>query len=361
MPKEKWLINESELDDFQYSIRQLNTERSYTVSGCAGSGKTILALWRARELKDMGREDYYVIVYTKALRDFIRAGIREIGLNPDRVVYEWDWEHRKNSPSSDYIIVDEAQDFSESEILNFNKKAKKSIMFFGDTAQQLYSDKTIYSGDIPHQEPTISMAKISDLLRLPPRELTFNYRLPKKIARFAEYLMTFPDEITLRCKKEGNFLPVIKKCLDRKKELDYIIDIINKHGFEDIGILVPTQKDVKYVYDYLNRLDMNPEAKYSLFSDFVMSLDFDTTNPKIMTYHSSKGLQFGTVFLPFCESHKSFFQNPLYVAVTRTSDRLYITYSGILSSFFDNIPKELYKKIDLNYKLAKDNKKILPF
>ena len=31
------------------------------------------------------------------------------------------------------------------------------------------------------------------------------------------------------------------------------------------------------------------------------TLDFDSTNPKIMTYHSAKGLQFEAVFLPFIE------------------------------------------------------------
>ena len=60
-----------------------------------------------------------------------------------------------------------------------------------------------------------------------------------------------------------------------------------------------------------------------------------------MTYHSSKGLQFEAVFLPNCESNDN--KNPLYVAMTRTYQSLYILHSGNLSNFFDCVPTNLYK------------------
>ena len=61
-----------------------------------------------------------------------------------------------------------------------------------------------------------------------------------------------------------------------------------------------------------------------------------------MTYHSSKGLQFEAVFLPNCESDDGS-KIPLYVAMTRTYQSLYILHSGNLSSFFDDVPTNLYK------------------
>ena len=85
------------------------------------------------------------------------------------------------------------------------------------------------------------------------------------------------------------------------------------------------------------------------------TLDFSTSNPKVMTYHSAKGLQFRDVFIPFCENsivnksmldrktREPFYPGPLYVAVTRAVDRLTITYSETLTDFFDNIPQNLYR------------------
>ena len=73
-----------------------------------------------------------------------------------------------------------------------------------------------------------------------------------------------------------------------------------------------------------------------------MDLDFSSDNPKTMTYHSSKGLQFEHVFIPECTVEDDANRNPLYVAVTRTYRALYIMHSGNLSSLFDDVPTSLY-------------------
>lgn len=83
---------------------------------------------------------------------------------------------------------------------------------------------------------------------------------------------------------------------------------------------------------------MNVEAKYGRFMD----LDFNSDNPKLMTYHSSKGLQFEHVFLPECTVEGEEDRNPLYVAITRSYGALYIMHSGNLSSLFDAVPKDVY-------------------
>lgn len=85
-------------------------------------------------------------------------------------------------------------------------------------------------------------------------------------------------------------------------------------------------------------IGVNVEAKFGTFMD----LDFSSDNPKMMTYHSSKGLQFEHVFIPECTVEDDDNRNPLYVAVTRTYRALYIMHSGNLSSLFDDIPTSLY-------------------
>lgn len=339
MATEKWFINESELDDYQYAIKELDPTRSYVIQGCAGSGKTILALWRAKELQESKRGSFFVLVFTKALRQFIDDGIREIGIDTNKVLYQWDWENRKNKPTADFFIVDEAQDFTLTEVNYIKGKANNSVMLFGDSAQQLYQDKKVTVDGNPRKEKTSSMPGIAASLNVQIRDLTFNYRLPKRIARFAEYINSQSDKLEPRCKKEGAYYPVLKKCKNFEEELNWIIQKIKENNLKDVGILLPHNVNAKNVFNYLNNLGLNPEVKFDFEGKSVMSLSFNTDNPKILTYHSAKGLQFQAVFLPSCETTDEFFQNPLYVAITRTYERLYISYINELSPYLRTIPK----------------------
>lgn len=107
----------------------------------------------------------------------------------------------------------------------------------------------------------------------------------------------------------------------------------------DVAILLPHNDDVKLVSGILNDIQVNHELKYSDRNDYhnsIENLNFATTLPKVMTYHSAKGLQFETVFLPCVseltndDKRKISEQKALYVAMTRTYRHLYIMYSGQL-------------------------------
>ena len=73
------------------------------------------------------------------------------------------------------------------------------------------------------------------------------------------------------------------------------------------------------------------------------SLNFRSENPKLMTYHSAKGLQFETVILPmFVEAKSQAARKALYVAMTRTYRNLYVMYTGKLGAPLSNVPDHLY-------------------
>ena len=168
--------------------------------------------------------------------------------------------------------------------------------------------------------------------------LVFNHRLPKKIARFAQYLNSESDELEERCTEEGVEKPKIIKYNNITEQYDAIISLIQNKNMEDVGILFRHNDEVEHAYEYFKNHGVNVEAKFGTFMD----LDFSSDNPKMMTYHSSKGLQFEHVFIPECTVEDDDNRNPLYVAVTRTYRALYIMHSGNLSSLFDDIPTSLY-------------------
>jgi superfamily I DNA/RNA helicase len=74
-----------------------------------------------------------------------------------------------------------------------------------------------------------------------------------------------------------------------------------------------------------------------------MDLDFKTDNPKLMTYHSAKGLQFEAVFIPMCIGGDEKDRNPLYVALTRSYRDLFILFSNHLSTFISDIDRSLFE------------------
>lgn len=331
MPKRSFYVKDSELDDYQVRIINKRTDNSFIVKGCAGSGKSILALWKAKQIQNEGRGTYQVIVFTKALMQYMSDGMRQIGINSNNVDYYWHWENRKGSPSADYIIVDEAQDFSKEDILKFKSKARKALLLYGDSAQQLYK--------FLKDKRTVSMEEIAVITGFQTEPLVFNHRLPMKVARLAQYISSTDDDLEGRCKVEGVEKPKILKYSSFEDQLDAISEIVKNRNFEDVGIMFRYKKDVKSAYEYLKQKGLNVEAR---FYGEDKGLNFNSDNPKLMTYHSSKGLQFEAVFLPECSCSNDDDRNPLYVALTRTYQSLYIMHSGNLSSFFDSVPRNLY-------------------
>lgn len=343
MPRRSFYVKDSELDDYQVKVINKKTDKSYIVKGCAGSGKSILALWKAKQIQEQNKGSYLYVVYTKALRQYMSDGIRQVGLRESNVAnfdacfsyvrndtgkYErGDWK----KGSYDYIIVDEAQDFSKEDIELLKSKSRKALLVYGDTAQQLYK--------FLKNKKTVSMEDIQYFTRFPVEQLVFNHRLPKKIARVAQYLNSESDELEERCTEEGTEKPKILKYSSKQEQFEEIAKLIKNKGMEDVGILFRSNAEVDEAYDYLTELGMQVEAKSFLHKD---ELNFNSDNPKLMTYHSSKGLQFENVFIPECTAEGIDDRNPLYVAVTRTYRSLYIMHSGYLSSLFDDVPTSLY-------------------
>lgn len=129
---------------------------------------------------------------------------------------------------------------------------------------------------------------------------------------------------------------------------------ITNNSLSDVAILLPHNDMVRAFGRMLTELEVNCELRFQDKTDWrssVDSLNFSSTNPKLMTYHSAKGLQFETVFLPLLEEYEEkwdFVKNvdcnrkALYVAMTRTYKDLYVMYSGDLPDVLTEIPANLY-------------------
>ena len=251
----------------------------------------------------------------------------------------------------DYLIVDEAQDFNISDYKQrIVPKAGVSLSLFGDSAQQMNSQGS-------------NIEDIATALDYDRLSLDYNYRLPKSIAKVVQQIQnTGVDLMTYNRKDGGNSdypnypKPVIAKYNNREAELQGILNKIQMEDLDDVAILVPTEADVMEVNKFLNEHGVQTQVHYRTGNvvpfNTINTLDFSNNDlPCILTYYAAKGSEFDNVFVPFANNANAKSRNSFYVACTRSSRNLYISYSGKRTSYLDNVTKEFVTEIDYTSEL----------
>lgn len=331
-------VGEDSLDSEQIGLIERELNKSMIISGCAGSGKSVIAMYKAQQIIEEGG-NVIMIAYTKSLNRYMQQG-KAVKTTNKNFYYHWEWLDA-GKPSADYFIVDEIQDFSREEVDDFIRATKKCFFFFGDTAQSIYEG-------IKHP---LTIKELSEITGVAISYLNSNYRLPKPVAKITQEYVAIdanPYADAIYQSKETE-LPRFVHFDDDKSQIEAIIDVISKKKMRNVGILVPNNDMVLSMMRSFNEHKFSCEFKYNAgFNDRRnrVTLDFSTEVPKLMTYHSAKGLQFETVFLPFYEgANDKEMRKSLYVAMTRTYRYLYLFYSNTwIPQPLQSVPEHLYLK-----------------
>ena len=70
---DEWDVTEDTMDDDQLDLIEYTDNKSMLVAGCAGSGKSVIAMHKAEQLHKKGK-DVILIAYTRSLSRFMRNG-----------------------------------------------------------------------------------------------------------------------------------------------------------------------------------------------------------------------------------------------------------------------------------------------
>ena len=294
-------------------------------------------------------ENKFYSTFLRSSRWFKEIEIKNFGfdLDDDNIVFIPAGYLFKRKGDVNYVIIDEGQDFSISTYKNhFLSEAKKSLTVFGDTSQKIYKDRFCNIEDIASE------------LNYPLLNLGFNYRVPKTIAKIAQSIpRPAINLLDNNRKNNGNSdfpsypKPIIKKCNSAEEELSYILNRIEIEGMDDVAILVPQENYVKTIHDFFSKNNVGTQVRIAIdigttpFGNRkfkrIDTLDFTNHDlPTILTYHSAKGTEFDNVFIPFAEMSMRLERNPFYVAVTRASNRVFITYTQKLTHLLDGVNNE---------------------
>lgn len=350
-----WLVPENKLDAQQrlFLDSEAIFKQNVWIKGFAGSGKSILILYSVKKILARNPEaKLLLVVFTHSLIKMFTAAFEEMGLNVQVETY---YAFMKSPSHYDYILCDEVQDLTERVIVALERHADRVIVA-GDANQ------SIYLSDPQWREPTIDKNYLSSR-DYQEQELTIIHRLPKSLIEVVNHFMpdmhifsakldmTKPDAQVRVCKAERV-----------EDEIRYLLDRAQKaiQGGYTVAVLLPTQDlmvlFVNWVLYCMGRQQWDPPqrnrwGKYDFFllnrclSNAGIPLQciangdgtFSSSIPQInvMTYHSSKGLDFDNVFIPFASegipifgSDEELSRRLFMVAMTRTRSNLCITYTG---------------------------------
>lgn len=145
--------------------------------------------------------------------------------------------------------------------------------------------------------------------------------------------------------------PLIQKYESREKELEGILRRIKMEDLDDVALLVKDESDVKFIHDFFSEHGVQTQVLYrtrkTIPYNTVNTLDFTNNDfPCILTYYAAKGTEFDNVFVPFANEGECGDRNAFYVACTRASHSLYISFSGKrITSYLNNVkPSNIVEK-----------------
>lgn len=350
-----WLVPENKLDAQQrlFLDSEAIFKQNVWIKGFAGSGKSILILYSIKKILARNpKAKLLLVVFTHSLIKMFTAAFEEMGLNVQVETY---YAFMKSPSHYDYILCDEVQDLTERVIVALERHADRVIVA-GDANQ------SIYLSDPQWREPTIDKNYLSSR-DYQEQELTIIHRLPKSLIEVVNHFM--PDMHIFSAKLDMTKPDVqVRVCKAERveDEIRYLLDRAQKaiQGGYTVAVLLPTQDlmvlFVNWVLYCMGRQQWDPPqrnrwGKYDFFllnrglSNAGIPLQciangdgaFSSSIPQInvMTYHSSKGLDFDNVFIPFASEGVPIFSSDeelsrrlFMVAMTRTRSNLCITYTG---------------------------------
>ncbi|MDR1165365.1 MAG: UvrD-helicase domain-containing protein [Deltaproteobacteria bacterium] len=353
-----WWVDFSKLSDKQHNIigeilGKPNTD--YWIQGFAGTGKTLILLHVMEKIAELNpRASLCYITYTNTLVSLVKTtpGFENISNQADILTY---YKFLSNRKKYDFVFLDEVQDTERQKLITI-KSFSNHLYIAGDPDQQIYDGCVDYDDIVKTLRP-----KILELIEV--------FRLTARLCKVAHSIMP-ETKITEGLKAATNPNASItlmradnvedeaswawKEAKSRAKSGDPSAILFSTH--EEIYNFArhiarennaptpekPQRVRTTFDYDPLNNYFKGHNIPVMYLGNKYGDLFESALRPVVylMTYHSAKGLDFKNVFIPFLTadkfltSRKNLKNNPslgkrlLFVAVTRSRESLFLSYSG---------------------------------
>lgn len=350
-----WLIPREDLTPDQQRAVALDPREHRVIVGAPGSGKTQVLVHRACYLRDhchIAPERLQLFVFTQVLKTYVQAALNLLGW-PEGCVSTLDaWCYRYyrihirrrlpkqrgvvdfpalsqavlahvrqtvSAPLYDCVLVDEGQDL-DSVAYELLQVLARHLTICLDPRQQLYARglseaAILHTFGLRHHHTTLL-----DTFRCCPSVVTVAGQFletPEDCAAFVRQAKTF------QATRETPLLYYAADLDDEKQRLLAMVRTRLARN-ETLAVLLPTQQQV---YGFATVL------RDSGITDVETpdTLDFTSAAPKVLTYHSAKGLTFDTVLLPrlvprsFRHIQEGSVSRMMFVGISRATTWIYLS------------------------------------
>jgi len=279
------------------------------VYGDAGTGKTVVAMWR--HIRNLEKEKKsYLITFTHTLT-YVFEKLFPFYEKSNIENFDQFWKDFQSGtlPPIDELIIDEAQDIA---VEKHEEIAKYFNVSYCASDQQ----------ELSYQGIGASEQELEEIYRpKQTRRLMENFRNSRDILEFVKNLFPGyidPETIAMIQYEDKPHLYIVKNREEIIKNIQYIIENIRPK--KTIAILLPT---VRLLDKYRNMLT---DLGYQ-FSSYDYRNEGDIRDKGIMdihltTFHSSKGLEFDSVIVPEFQLFRP--DNKYFVALTRAKSELHL-------------------------------------
>ncbi|MFC7958860.1 DEAD/DEAH box helicase [Rhodococcoides kroppenstedtii] len=341
-----------DLSKEQDLIYNLDLDGNYLVSGPPGTGKSVMALYRAQVLTFDDRAPA-LLMYNNVLQQYTAQAADSLEVAGFvRTFHSWIWrfwrEHFKQQPptlaSSSYdhdwpemtsqffasppdpgslndLLVDEGQDLSLG-FFRLTRFFAKNITVFADENQQLSDQNTTLD------EIAKAISAVEQL------ELKRNYRNTAEIAVVAaKFYAGTPTGIPELPTRHGE-KPTLRRYDSDSDLADFIARYVKARTNLTIGIACENKRMQFRLLRLLEERKLPvPVQMYASGNKRHKMLDFDVPAVTIVNFRSLKGLEFDTLFVPELQQHSADSTSAatrmvFYVVVSRARDELHLSYSG---------------------------------
>lgn len=341
-----------DLSKEQDLIYNLDLDGNFLVSGPPGTGKSVMALYRAQVLTFDDREPD-VLMFSNVLQQYTAGAAEEVDI-AGRVTtfHKWFWgfwkRHYRSSPPTHLgnsyavdwgevpvkflaspppaneltdLIVDEGQDLS----LGFYRMARflaKNITVFADENQQLLDENTT----LKEIQAAIGATEHLDLKK--------NYRNTAEIAAVAaSYYVGTPTGIPEPPERRGE-LPTLRNFGTTEEFVDHVARYASGRTNLNIGVACPDAAAQRRLLLQLEAKRLRIPVQAYISKDRSRKvLDFDEPAITLVHYRSLKGLEFDTLFVPELQRAPSDASSGssrmmFYVVMSRARDELHLSWTG---------------------------------